>query len=60
MCDECTWNHKTYLVQIYSHLAIKLHCIVLHKVVMYIETNGQGRDLRQRKTQQLGTENMTG
>ena len=35
-----------------------LYCFT--KVVLYTETNGQGRDLRQRKTQQLGTENMTG
>ena len=61
--NECVMSvlgtTKTYLVQLYSHLAIKLYCIVLHKVVMYTETNGQGLDLRQRKTQQLGTENMT-
>ena len=29
MCDECTWHHKTFLVQLYWHLAIKLYCIVL-------------------------------
>ena len=29
MCDECTWHHKTFLVQsVYWHLAIKLYCIV--------------------------------
>ena len=28
MCDECTWHHKTFLVQLYWHLAIKLYCIV--------------------------------
>ena len=27
MCDECTWHHKTFLVQLYWHLAIKLYCI---------------------------------
>ena len=26
MCDECTWHHKTFLVQLYWHLAIKLYC----------------------------------
>ena len=26
--DECTWHHKTFLVQLYWHLAIKLHCVV--------------------------------
>ena len=26
MCDECTWHHKTFLVQLYRHLAIKLNC----------------------------------
>ena len=26
MSDECTWHHKTFLVQLYWHLAIKLHC----------------------------------
>ena len=33
MCDECTWHHKTFLVQwVYWHLAIKLYCncIVLY------------------------------
>ena len=25
MCDECTWHHKTFLVQLYWHLAIKLY-----------------------------------
>ena len=30
MCDECTWHHKTFLVQsVYWHLAVKLYCIVL-------------------------------
>ena len=24
MCDECTWHHKTFLRQLYWHLAIKL------------------------------------
>ena len=28
-CDECTWHHKTFLVQLYWHLAVKLYCIVL-------------------------------
>ena len=28
MCDECTWHHKTFLVQLYWHLAIKLYCVV--------------------------------
>ena len=29
MRDECTWHHKTFLVQsVYWHLAIKLYCIV--------------------------------
>ena len=23
-CDECTWPRKTFLVHLYSHLAIKL------------------------------------
>ena len=27
MCDECTWHHKTILVEsVYWHLAVKLHC----------------------------------
>ena len=25
MCDECTWYHKTFLAQLYRHLAIKLY-----------------------------------
>ena len=29
MCDECTWHHKTFLVQLYWHMAIKLCCIIL-------------------------------
>ena len=29
MCDECTWHHKTFLVQLYWHLPIKLYGIVL-------------------------------
>ena len=37
MCDECTWHHKTFLVQsVYWHLAIKLYCSVLN---MYAETD---------------------
>ena len=32
MCDECTWHHKTFLTQLYQHLAIKLYCIVVLKV----------------------------
>ena len=28
MCDDCTWHHKTFLVQLYWHFAIKLYCIV--------------------------------
>ena len=28
MCDECTWHHKTFPVQLYWHLEIKLCCIV--------------------------------
>ena len=29
MCDECTWHHKTFLVQsVYWHLAINVYCIV--------------------------------
>ena len=39
MCDECTWHHKTFLVQsVYWHLAIKLYCIVLcivYCIVLY-------------------------
>ena len=27
MCDECTWRHKTFLVKLFWHLAIKLYCI---------------------------------
>ena len=26
--DECTWRHKTFLVQLYCHLAIQLFCFV--------------------------------
>ena len=26
MRDACTWHHKTFLGQLYWHLAIKLHC----------------------------------
>ena len=30
LCDECTWQHKTFLVQsAYWHLAIKLYCIII-------------------------------
>ena len=30
MCDECTWHHKTVLVQsVYWHLAIKWYCIII-------------------------------
>ena len=29
MCDECTWHHKIFLVQLYWHLAIKLYGIWL-------------------------------
>ena len=37
MCDECTWHHKTFLVQsVYWHLAIKLYCIV---IVLYCRFN---------------------
>ena len=37
MCDECTWHHKTFLVQsVYWHLAIKLYCIVLY---WYLDTD---------------------
>ena len=26
MCDECTWHHKTFLVQsVYLHLAINMY-----------------------------------
>ena len=32
VCDECTWHHKTFLTQLYQHLAIKLYCIVVLKV----------------------------
>ena len=28
MCDECTWHHKTVLVQLYRHWAIRLYCSV--------------------------------
>ena len=29
MCDECTWHHKTFLVQsVHWHLAIKLYCML--------------------------------
>ena len=29
MCDECTWHHKTSLVQsVYWHLATKLYCCI--------------------------------
>lgn len=28
MCDECTWHHNTFLMQLYWHLAIQLYCIV--------------------------------
>ena len=28
LCDECTWHHKTFLVQLHSDLAIKL-CYIL-------------------------------
>ena len=32
MCDECTWHHKTFLMQsVYWHLAIKLYCILYCK-----------------------------
>ena len=27
MCDECTWHHKTFLMELYWHLAIQLYCI---------------------------------
>ena len=27
MCDECTWHHKTFLMELYWLLAIKLYCI---------------------------------
>ena len=30
MCDECTWHHKTFLVQLYWHLAVKLYCVCVH------------------------------
>ena len=26
MCDKWTWHHKTFLMQLYWHLAIKLYC----------------------------------
>ena len=26
MCDECTWHHKTFLEQLYWHLATKMYC----------------------------------
>jgi len=30
LCNECTWQHKTFLVQsAYWHLAIKLYCIII-------------------------------
>ena len=39
MCDECTWHHKTFLLQlVYWHLAIKLYCIV----VILIGSSEQG------------------
>ena len=30
MCDECAWHHKTLLLQLYWHLAIKLYCTYIH------------------------------
>ena len=30
MCDECTWHYKTFLMQMYWHLAIKLYCLALY------------------------------
>ena len=27
MCDECTWHYKTFLVQLYWHLTIKMYRI---------------------------------
>ena len=30
MCCECTWHRRTFLVQLYWHLAIKLYCILLY------------------------------
>ena len=40
MCNERTWQEKTFLAQLYWHLAIKLYCcIVLLKesLVMWLE-----------------------
>ena len=28
VCDVCIWHHKTFLVQLYWHLGIKLNCTV--------------------------------
>ena len=35
MCDQCTWHHKTFLGQLYWHLAIKLYCIVRQCAELY-------------------------
>ena len=29
MCDECTWHHKTFLMQLYWYWAIKLYCYIV-------------------------------
>ena len=38
MCDGCTWHHKTFLVQLYWHLAVKLYYIV-YCVQVWWKTN---------------------
>ena len=41
MCDECTWHHKTFLVQLYCHLAIKLYLWFWFAQVLTPEANPQ-------------------
>ena len=36
MYDECTWHHKTFLMQLYWHLVIKLYILFLRVLYMYV------------------------